>query len=287
MALYDNWYASAEVHTIGELQTPVIDGDDGPAVLFLHGFPTSSWDLEPIWPELTAEFRMVAFDLIGLGKASKPDHAMPIALQADFAESIFVEKGIGRAQILAHDLGDTVAQELLARQAEGSNKVEWTACCFTNGGIFPERHYPRLIQKLLMSPIGGLVARFASKRTFYRNMTNIFGPDTPPTDEFLEASWELLESNNGRLMLPHLIRYMAERREKRERWCTPLIENLVPMRLVNGNMDPVSGRHAADWFAAQVPNADVVHLPNLGHYPHVEDPAATVAPILEFLRRHP
>jgi pimeloyl-ACP methyl ester carboxylesterase len=281
---YDDWYAATKPHRFGDLTTPVRDGGSGPNILFLHGFPTSSWDLEPIWPDLTAEFRVVAFDLIGLGMASKPNRPISIALQADVAESVALAAGVKRAHILAHDLGDTVAQELLARVADGSAKVEWQSCCFLNGGIFPETHYARPIQKLLMSPLGGLIARFASERTYRKNMTNVFGPDTPPTPEFLDASWELVERDNGRLMLPRLIRYMAERRQHRERWVQPLVDHVVPTRLVNGSKDPVSGRHAADRYAELIADADIVHLPNLGHYPHVEGPAETVAPILEFFR---
>jgi pimeloyl-ACP methyl ester carboxylesterase len=281
---FHNWYAACEPHRFGELTTPVRDDGDGAPVVCLHGFPTTAWDFEPMWPDLTAEFRMVAFDLIGLGKASKPSRPLPIALQADVAESVATALGITSAHILAHDLGDTVAQELLARQADGSSKVDWISCCFLNGGIFPETHYARPIQKMLMSPLGGLIARFAGESTFRKNMTNVFGPDTPPTAEFLDASWELLEADNGRLMLPRLIRYMAERRAHRERWVQPLVDKVVPTRLINGSRDPVSGRHAAERFAELIPDADVVHLARLGHYPHVEGPAETIEPILEFLR---
>jgi len=279
------WYAATErVEHRGD-STPVKDDGEGQVIFCVHGFPTSSWDFEPMWPTITAERRAIAFDLLGLGRASKPDRPLPIAAQADLAEAVLRDRGVKQAHLFCHDLGDTVGQELLARQAEGSSSVEWQSAIFLNGGIFPETHRPRPIQRLLISPLGRFVARLSSERTFRGSMTRVFGPDTPPTDEFLAASWELVVSDGGRTALPHLIRYMVERKEKRERWVQPLVDRIIPVRVINGNLDPVSGRHAAERYAELVSDADVVHLPRLGHYPHVEDPRAVLEPALEFWGR--
>ena len=44
----------------------------GPALLLLHGFPTSSWDWYKIWPQLIERFEVIAFDFIGFGFSDKP-----------------------------------------------------------------------------------------------------------------------------------------------------------------------------------------------------------------------
>ena len=109
----------------------------------IHGFPTSSWDYEPIWTQLESRFDVIASDLIGLGRSEKPSQPITVALQATIIESLLNKLGIKKAHIFAHDLGDTVAQELLARQAEGSSIIEWQSCVFLNGGLFSETHRPR------------------------------------------------------------------------------------------------------------------------------------------------
>lgn len=241
----------------------------GTPLLCIHGFPTSSWDFAPLWAALTNEFDVIAPDLIGLGRSAKPD-TLSIMLQADVLEALCASLGIEEIRILAHDLGDTVAQELLARYREdGSVKI--TSCVFLNGGIFPETHRPRLIQKLLLSPVGGLVAKLSTERTFRRNMQSIFGQATPPSEAFLRAGWQLLVENKGRRMLPKLIRYMQERRTYRERWVRPLVDHLVPHCLINGVQDPISGGHAANRYEELIPNGQVYRIP-AGHYPHVEQP---------------
>jgi len=70
-----------------------------------------------------------------------------------------------------------------------------------------------------------------------------------------------------------LIGYMAERRRHRERWVGALQATSVPLRLINGPEDPVSGAHMVERYRELVPAPDVVLLPGIGHYPQVEDPA--------------
>ena len=40
---------------------------DGEPLLLIHGFPTSSWDWEAVWPELVKRHRLLTLDMIGFG----------------------------------------------------------------------------------------------------------------------------------------------------------------------------------------------------------------------------
>ena len=91
-------------------------------------------------------------------------------------------------------------------------------------------------------------------------------------NEFIEGTWQLTVENNGKQLLPVLIRYMQERRDNRSRWVAPLEQPKMPLKLINGVLDPVSGGHAAKRFDELVPNADITWLDDVGHYPHVEKP---------------
>jgi len=278
----DSWYAAGTTLTVRGLPVFVRREGSGDVLVCVHGFPTSSWDFEPMWSSLTARFDVVASDLIGLGRSAKPDRPLPVSLQASVIEELVASLGITEAHLLAHDLGDTVAQELLARQLDGDAFVRWRSCVWLNGGLFPEMHRPRPIQRLLASPLGKAVARLSSERTFRKNMTRVCSDVHPPSEEFLQGSWDLLNEDGGRRMLPRLIRYMGERREQRARWVGALQANAVPQRLINGARDPVSGRHAADRYRELVPNADVVMLDEAAHYPHVEQPERVLKAFYEF-----
>lgn len=120
----------AEANTQGWLQAgewfayrglPVFfhkDGHGTPPVC-LDGFPTASWDWHRIWPSLIDHFTVVAPDMLGFGFSAKPrKHPYSILGQGDLAEALLRHVGLGHAEVhlRAHDSGDTVAQELRARQ---------------------------------------------------------------------------------------------------------------------------------------------------------------------------
>ncbi len=257
----------------------------GPFLLCIHGFPTSCLDFFYTWEGLIQRYDVIAIDLIGLGQSAKPQIPLSIAFQADIIEKFLSNLDIKKVHILAHDLGDTVAQELLARQSLGVGKINWLSCVLMNGGIFPETHRPLLIQKLLISPLGSVVARLTSKATFRRNMRTIFAEHSPPEELFLEESWRLLTLNHGKKMIPRLIRYMKERQDNRERWVEPLVKKAIPIRLINGILDPISGVHVVQRYRELVKEPDIVEI-DAGHYPHVEAPYLVLSAVYAFHETH-
>ena len=282
-----DWYSEGTIETINQLEVFVKRAGKGDTLICIHGFPSSSWDFESIWTSLTEHFDVVALDLIGLGKSAKPKRPLPISLQADLIEALLIKSGVQEAHILAHDLGDTIAQELLARQVEKSSKINWRSCVLMNGGIFPETHHPLLAQKLLLSPLGPWIAPLFTEKSLKKSLTKIFSKAHPPTDEFIHETWKLTSATKGLSMLPRLIRYMDERKIFRERWVNPLVNPIIPIRLINGTEDPISGKHAAARFDDLVPNADIVLLENSGHYPHIETPTEVLNAFFEFHKIQP
>ncbi|MBW2507527.1 MAG: alpha/beta hydrolase [Deltaproteobacteria bacterium] len=260
---------------------------DRPTVFLIHGFPTSSWDWAPVWASLNETHRLVAIDLLGFGFSAKPDpHRYSIMEQADLCEALVRDRKIESFHVLAHDYGDTVAQELLARQNEGRGVGRWLSVCFLNGGLFPETHRARLIQKLLLSRFGRLVNELSTKRTFDRSFSAVFGPETKPSREDLDGFWRLIQHEGGKHVFHNLITYMTERRAHRERWVQALRRSVVPIALINGSADPVSGKHMVERYR-EVVGSDhfIAELPDIGHYPQVEAPAVVVEAYRRFLRQ--
>ena len=247
----------------------------GEPLLLIHGFPTASWDYFAIWPALVERYRVLALDMLGFGFSAKPrDYPYSIASQADLFEAFLMREGVTRYRLLAHDYGVTVAQELLARRAN------LHAVCLLNGGLFPETHRALLTQKLLASPLGRFVAKLSTYGSFSRAMHSIWGTTKPRADE-LRAMWQLVTEQRGTEVMPKLIAYMAERRTQRERWVGALIDARVPIRLINGVDDPVSGAHMVARYRELVPSPNVVELVGVGHYPQVEAPDAVAKAALE------
>jgi pimeloyl-ACP methyl ester carboxylesterase len=257
-------------------------GGDGPALLLVHGFPTSSWDWARLWPRLQGRHRLLALDMLGFGRSDKPrGAAYSIVASADQWQEFAVAHDIAEAHVLAHDYGDSVVQELLARQAEGALPFHIASVAFLNGGLIPEAHRAIPIQRWLAGPLGPLLARLAGYGTFAAGLRRLCA--RPLEEDELREHWRLLRLRDGHLVLPSLLGYLRERRMHRDRWVNALAAADVPLRYVVGIEDPVSGAHMARAFRLQVPHADVVELEGTGHYPHVEDAIGVLQAVESFL----
>ncbi len=284
----DDWQAGGKTFDFDGRPVFYRDNGAGDALLCIHGFPTASWDWEPIWAGLTARFRVVAPDMLGFGFTVKPSqHVYSIHEQATLHERLLKTLGVERCFILAHDYGVSVAQEMLARFIERRGKAgpEIRSICFLNGGLFPEMHRPLLIQKLLVGPLGPLVSRLLNEKRFRASFLQVFGAETKPSDAELRDFWRLVTYNDGDRIYHRLIKYITDRKRHRERWVGALINSPVPVRLVNGPEDPVSGAHLVAHYRQHVSNPDTVVLPGIGHYPQVEAPRETLKVVLEFFEK--
>ena len=251
------------------------DEGTGPVLLCLHGYPTASWDWHRVWPRLVQHYRLIAVDMLGFGFSDKPrDITYTIAAQATLHEHLLASLGVEDVHVLAHDYGDTVTQELMARQMDrmrrGENGLRLRTVSLLNGGLFPESHHARPIQALLRSPLGPLLVRVLNERAFRRSFCAIFGADTQPDDDELSRCWSLINHNDGRLNMGRLLRYIDERKRHRQRWVDALVEAPMPVQFIVGMDDPVSGAHMAQRYRELVPDGTVVELPGIGHYPQWE-----------------
>lgn len=259
--------------------------DDKPWLLLIHGYPTSSWDWTGVWDRLSERFNLAAMDMLGFGLTDKPTNTnYKIVSQADLQEAFLENLGIGEAHIFAHDYGNTVSQELLARHNEGTLSFSIKSMCFLNGGLFPEQHRALTIQKLGLSPLGPLLGVMLTRDKLQNTFNGIFGPRTKPSDTEIDAHWTFLTEQNGRKVFHKLLQYIPQRKANRARWVGALNETHIPLCLINGGADPISGKHLYDYFCQQVPNATAYLLEDLGHYPQTESSGRTLEAFFSFHR---
>ncbi len=289
----NRWYSKGQFEILdcrlGEFELFYIDEKPKQAsdqtILFLHGFPTSSYDFDGIWPALNKNYRLVTLDMLGFGFSEKPNNRdYSIHQQADLFESLISKLGLDSFHVVAHDYGVSVAQELLARQLDNNGSGRWLSCVLLNGGLFPETHRALAIQKLMLSPLGKWINRLAGIKQFSKSFSSVFGAATQPSTLQLQEFWESICHRNGRHLFHNLITYILDRREHRARWVDALQSSTVQMALINGSVDPVSGSHLVDRYKELDCRLDYLkELPTIGHYPHVEAADQVAEAIIEFL----
>ena len=253
-------------------------------LLCLHGFPTSSHDYHKLWNALAEKYAVLAFDMIGYGFSAKPvNFDYTTFNQADVLQSLLKNLQIKKINILAHDYGNTITQELLARDEEKRLDFSIEKICFLNGALFPETHRPVLAQKILISPLGFLFGRLISDARFKQSLASIFGKNTQPTTDELNDFVHVFKYNNGRKIAHKLVRYMTEREVYRERWVGALQKMTQPFCFINGLSDKVSGAHLVERFREILPHQkDILELAEIGHFPHLETPDTVIKKAVDF-----
>ena len=128
--------------TANALRFHLEETGDGPAVLFLHGFP----DTGEVWrhqvpPLAQAGFRVIVPDLRGRGRSERPAdvgaYALP-ELVAD-ATGILDALAVERAHVVGHDWGAALAWVIAALAPQRVNRLVVMSVGFP-GAIRPDRH---------------------------------------------------------------------------------------------------------------------------------------------------
>ncbi len=287
MDVVERWRARGTQRLLAGRRVFTIDtGDpavvDGPPLLLVHGFPTCSFDWRHVIDALAARRRVLTLDLLGYGLSEKPDIAYPLALQADVVEAFVVDAGLAGADVamVTHDMGDSVGGEVLARALDGDLPFDVVSRVLSNGSIIIEEANPRIGQRLLMAVGDRTVPLPMMERLFRRGLPEVFGPDTQPDREELDAQWTLLSTDGGQRLYPRLIRYYPERRARQHRWTGAIARHPSPLTVVWGDRDPVAGMVMVDRLRELRPDLSLRVLPGIGHFPMIEAPKAFAAAVL-------
>ena len=274
---WSEWRAGAD-HLDGDgvsVATYELGSPDGEVVTFLHGYPSSSLDVAPVAASLGAGWRVLALDFPGFGASAKPaGHPYSIHAATDAVERLWRARGVGATVVLAHDYGVSVAQELLARRADGSRAVDLRGVVWTNGGLYPDLHRPTVGQQLLLDPEHGAeVAAAVTEPTFAAAVRGTWGVRQPMDEVAVHEMWCSMDEGGGAGLMHELLHYIADRRRHQDRWRAALETPGVPVAFVWGDLDPVSGAHMIERVEERVPAARVLRMPDVGHWPPLEAPA--------------
>jgi len=244
----------------------------GPWLVCFHGFPTSSWDWHRLLPLLTPHFRVLIFDFPGYGLSEKPvNRDYSLLRQMDAVEALLQLLNISEFDLLAHDMGASVACELLYRLEEQQTSLKLRSLTLLNAGIYMDMHQPLSTQRLLRTPVlGALFARLSSYRIFRFQFPNVYANPEIFDEEHYRQQWALILNNGGRQTLAKIAGYMKERVRNEVRWLGPLHRAKLPIQLIWGRLDPIAVYAIAERLKDQNPRITLKTLDDIGHYPQLE-----------------
>ncbi len=90
------------------------------------------------------------------------------------------------------------------------------------------------------------------------------------------------KSVNGRASLARRSYNMIDRHQFAPRWVKALKDASIPMCMINGVEEPISGSHACDAIERELPHIAVTPMSGVGHFPLIEAPDQCVEHLLHF-----
>jgi pimeloyl-ACP methyl ester carboxylesterase len=248
---------------------------EGPTLLLLHGFPSSSYDWRGLLDTPALKNRdVLAFDFLGFGLSDKPPGKNSLLRQADITGELVARYTDGSVFLVAHDMGTSVSTELFARQIDGRAAFEITGAVLFNGSMLLHLANLTIGQKLLRSRVGPLLGRLSTERFFRQQLASVFSRTYPLTDAEAADQWSLVTYAGGHRRGHDLIAYQDERERYTERWHGAIRDWPGSLTLLWGMQDPVARVAVLRGLQELRPGVPVVELPELGHYPQIENPDA-------------
>ena len=244
-----------DIHTIEGTQVSVMRAGSGPSLLLLHGFDAfASW--QPFMSVLAEHYDVIVPDHPGFGASETPKWLDTIGDLAHFYRAFIETLGLRNAILAGNDIGGWIAAELALRDTDE-------------------------LRALVLVDAAGLPLDVDGIDTF------MCSPDEIRAASFADVTRapELDDAARGQLAKNAL---MTARLAWAPRFYDPQLAKWLhrlrlPTLVVWGAADRIFPVAQADAFVAAIPGARRVIIPDAGHLPHVEQPAAFAAAVTAFI----
>jgi pimeloyl-ACP methyl ester carboxylesterase len=246
---------------------------DAPAIILLHGFGASLDTWEPWALRLSANHRVVRYDLPGFGLTG-PDPEQNYSDQRSIVilAALMDRLGIRRASLIGNSLGGRIAWNFAAADPD---RVDKLVLISPDGFASPGFEYgktPQLPAMLRLLPY--TLPKFLLRQ----NLAVAYADPKRLTDATLTRYRDLMLAPGDRTaMLDRMAQVMLENP-------APILRTIrAPTLILWGEQDKmIPFSNAAD-YVRDIPHARLVALPGLGHVPFEEAPDQSLPPMSAFL----
>ncbi|MGH3637113.1 MAG: alpha/beta hydrolase, partial [Mycobacterium sp.] len=216
-----------------------------PALVCVHGFPTSSIDYFALTRELGDEFDIFLLDFPGYGLSDKPSAPYVYSLYDDarlLIHAITQVWGLSKYTVLTHDRGTSVGMIALEEFAKADASTPPAEVILTNANIYLPLANLTLFQTALLDPATARdTARATTPEILAAGMAaTTFMPRRTLDDPEIAALAKCFAYNDGIAVLPDTIQYLNERAADETSWLEALSESADNTTVVWGVHDNVA-----------------------------------------------
>lgn len=256
--------------------------DEGPRndplpIVLLHGTSASlhTWDG---WVDaLKDQHRVIRFDLPAFGLTGPDPHDdYSIAAYVRLVAGVMDALGVQRCVLAGNSLGGQIAWGAALAMPQ---RVRQLVLVDAGGYDFVPTSVPIGFRIARTPVLRDLMTHVLPRGTVDSSVRNVYGDPGKVTRELVDRYYELTLRAGNRHALAH-------RMDQRMGGDEASIRQLkLPTLILWGGQDRLIPPDNAKRFATDITGASLVVFDALGHVPHEEDPAVTVAAVKAFLAR--
>jgi 3-oxoadipate enol-lactonase len=241
-------------------------GIGDPPVLLLHELGGSSESWQAVVARLAGQRRVIAVDLRYAGRSEKPVGGCTFADLVDDVAALLDRLGIARVDVLGAALGSLAGAVLAIRHPGRVAHLAMCAVADDMSGVTADY----LRQRAARVRITGMRAVADA------SLANAF----PPRHEAARTAYRPIYLANDPAAYAELSLALAGLSMTAEDWGAIT----APALVVSGEHDFIWPPEAGRRVAALIPGARFTVLPDAGHFPHLQRPAALASGVLGFFR---
>jgi 3-oxoadipate enol-lactonase len=244
---------------------------DGPAVLFVHGYPLDRTLWQHPLGALTG-FKRIAPDLRGFGLSDAPDLGYSMATYADDLAALLDTLHVDTVVMCGLSMGGYIALEFARRYR---SRLRGLVLMDTRAEADPPEARKARESAMLMARERGAAA------IAQHMLPNLFAPGAAQTmPQAVERVRLMMEASP----VKGIVGALAAMRDRVDSVPTLATLEGLPTLIVVGDQDQVTPPAVSRAMAGAIPGAVLNIIPGAGHLPPIEQPLATTRVLTEFLQ---
>ncbi|MBA3319632.1 MAG: alpha/beta fold hydrolase [Gemmatimonadales bacterium] len=267
---------AGEVHrlTVNGVSLEVEVRGDGPALIFIHGFPFE----RSIWAHQVAAldgWTRIAPDLRGMGHSDAPDLGYNMETYAADLAALLDLLGVDEVILVGHSMGGYIAFEFLRRWRDRVRGLV----------LVDSRAEPDTVEGKRNRDATAATAREQGAEALAETMLpKVLGTSTLDGEP---ATVERIRAMMAATPVSGIVGALGAMRDRQD--STPMLPGLagVPTLVIVGDEDELTPAAQARAMADAIPGASLVVIRAAGHVPSVERSVETTDALLAFLESLP
>jgi triacylglycerol lipase len=249
---------------IGDKSLSYFSVGTGRTVVIVHGVGGHKEDWIEVASALANKRRVIGIDMLGFGESSKNGDDLSMPVQAAAIRALLEHHNVERADLVGNSVGGWVAATFAAQ-------------------------YPDRLNRLLLVDPAGFKAMFEGTPPVN------FDPNNPDEMEaVIEITINSAAANKDGLARKAFEAYVKSGEKaisgtwSRSLFTSTRLEELfpkitTPTLVLWGAEDKLFPSVLAEVFSAQISGSNKLLIPDAGHFPHIDNPQATIKALSDYL----